>query len=164
MGCCLERVSISSCDLGCQEHSEHRAVQPPTLYYLQPFLPLGKVTLQGLLQCRQDGTLRCGHWAQDQAGRGVTGNSCWVSRRARACSLLCLALPSLWAPHPPCAPWTHHFLETPLGTLGSCMTSWSLMKEESTVSLTQPGPVIVGRGLHQALTWENSDQPPQGQP
>lgn len=60
---------------------------------------------------------------------------------------MCLALPSLWAPHPPCAPWTHHFLETLLGTLGSCMTSWSLMKEESVVNLTQPGPVVVGQGL-----------------
>lgn len=75
MKCYLERVSVLSYGLGlaadcCEDCSEHRAVQPPALHHLQPFLPLCKVTLQGLLQGRQDGTLRHRHRAQDQAGRG----------------------------------------------------------------------------------------------
>lgn len=64
--CCLERVSVPSCDLGLAgttvqaaqgRRSEHGAVQPPALHHLQPFLPLCKVILQGLLQCGQDGAL-----------------------------------------------------------------------------------------------------------
>lgn len=49
-------------------------MQPPALHHLQPFLPLSKVTLQGLLQRGQDGALCHGHRAQNQAGRAEGGH------------------------------------------------------------------------------------------
>lgn len=74
--------------------------------------------------------------------------------------------PLLLAGAPPIlCPWTHHFLETPLvGTLESCIASWSLGKEEEAVSPAPPTPPVLGQEPHWALTWESSGPPPQRQP
>ena len=99
-------------------------MQPPALHGLQPPLPLRKAGLEALLQCRQDGMLRHGRPAQDQAGgqRGSPQAPC-LPRSPRA------------QRRPTSHPGrTHHFLEMPLAvTLGSCVApkcraSWSLEK------------------------------------
>lgn len=88
---------------------------------------------------------RAGRMARSDTGIGLRirlagaegrqRRSAWERLLGKAQSqnlLFAVPCPSLLAGTPPSlCPWTHHFLETPLvGTLGSCMPSWSLVKEE----------------------------------
>ena len=150
--CYLERVGASSCGPGpaaARPEDRTRALRAWSDAAVGSAPP---AAFSAVRQSCSSGfaSVRAGWRAPSRASGSGSG---WQGQRAvdlpgsgcQGCSLLCSALLSLQGPHPPRAPGTHHFLETPLvGTLGSCEASWSLTKEKQAVSPAQSGTPLCG--------------------